>query len=269
MTNDYPTTLYKYRNWTDIYHKNILLKNQLFLASPKDFNDPFDCRIAPNFKLLDTKEKIQRYVDEALIRHFDTLTKDNRDLVFEQKRLEERLLNNIEDVQKDHEEEYFNTRDIYFGVVSMSTRWDSILMWSHYSDSHKGICVGFSEEKLRESGLFGAGGQVHYPTNNEYPQIDPFEKDKIENIITETQSKASDWSYEKEFRLSKLFYPHVPTKEDRTIAVPDDYFTEIILGLKIPENDEKEIIDIAKTKNIKVYKVAKVPLKFGLSRFEV
>lgn len=71
----------------------------------------------------------------------------------------------------------------------MSTRWDSILMRSHYSDSHKGICVGFSEEKLRKSGFFGAGGQVHYLPNNEFPQIDPFEKDKIENILTETQSK--------------------------------------------------------------------------------
>jgi len=269
MANDYPTKLYKYRNWTDVNHKNILLENQLYLASPKDFNDPFDCRIAANFKLLDTKEKIQRYIDEATIRHFDTLMKQNRDLIYERKRLEDRFMNNIEEVQRDYEAEYFNKRDLYFGIVSMSSRWNSILMWSHYSDSHKGICVGFWEEKLRKSGFFGAGAQVRYHPQNEFPQIDPFEKDKFENILTETQSKAFDWSYEKEFRLSKLFYPKIPSKEDRTVVVPDDFFSEIILGLNIPEKDEIEIIDIAKAKNIKVYKAKKVPFKFEIDRFKI
>ena len=59
---EYPNIIYKYRNWTDKHNKNVFLKNQLFLSSPKTFNDPFDCRIPENFYLLDTQEKIENYV---------------------------------------------------------------------------------------------------------------------------------------------------------------------------------------------------------------
>jgi len=269
MESNYPEIIYKYRDWSDPHHKRVLTKNELYLASPSDFNDPFDCRIAPNFKLLDTKEKIQRYVDEATIRHFETLTKQNRDLKFEMKRIEERLTNNIEDVQKDHEKQLFNTQDTYYGILSLSCRWDSILMWSHYANNHKGYCVGFWEEKLRNSNLFGSGGQIHYYPENEYPLIDPFEKDQIENILHETQSKAYDWKYEEEFRIKKLFFPKIPTKEDRIITIPDDFISEIILGLSITEEDENEIIEIAKAKGIEVYKTEKVPFKFEIARVEV
>ena len=162
MERKYPEIVYKYRDWSNPKHKRVLTNNELYLAPPSEFNDPFDCRIAPNFKLLDTKEKIQRYVDEATIRHFDTLTKENRDLRFEMKRIEDRLTNNIDEVQKDHEEQLFKTQDTYYGILPLSCRWNSILMWSHYANSHKGYCVGFWEEKLRNSNFFGSGGQINY-----------------------------------------------------------------------------------------------------------
>jgi len=30
-----------------------------------------------------------------------------------------------------------------YGVLCFSRRWNNILMWSHYADGHKGICLGF------------------------------------------------------------------------------------------------------------------------------
>ena len=36
--------------------KSIIQDNILYLASPKDFNDPFDCRINSNFSLLSPEE---------------------------------------------------------------------------------------------------------------------------------------------------------------------------------------------------------------------
>jgi hypothetical protein len=40
-----PKIIYKYRNWSDKHHKNVLKKNELYMSSPEEFNDPFDCRI--------------------------------------------------------------------------------------------------------------------------------------------------------------------------------------------------------------------------------
>jgi len=37
----FPEIIYKYRTWTCSYHKDTLLNNEVYLAQPKDFNDPF------------------------------------------------------------------------------------------------------------------------------------------------------------------------------------------------------------------------------------
>ena len=36
--------------------------------------------------------------------------------------------------------------DAKLGVLSLSRRWDSSLMWSHYTSSHTGFCVGFDRD---------------------------------------------------------------------------------------------------------------------------
>jgi hypothetical protein len=60
--------LYKYRNWTDENHKKMLKENELFFASPRSFNDPFDCKIPVNFSILNTNEKIDLYVKALIAR---------------------------------------------------------------------------------------------------------------------------------------------------------------------------------------------------------
>jgi len=39
-----PDALYKYRCWGNANHKRVLTRNELFLARPSGFNDPFDSR---------------------------------------------------------------------------------------------------------------------------------------------------------------------------------------------------------------------------------
>lgn len=57
---DMPSILYKYRNWKDDYHKGLLTHNEIYFASPKDFNDPYDCRITERF-VNRTPEEIENY----------------------------------------------------------------------------------------------------------------------------------------------------------------------------------------------------------------
>ena len=65
---NYPKIIYKYRSWANEYHRNILLKNQVYLSSPIEFNDPFDCKIPKNFLLIDSPEKIEKYVNDVFER---------------------------------------------------------------------------------------------------------------------------------------------------------------------------------------------------------
>jgi len=59
----FPGKVYKYRSWKNACHKNLLLYNELYFASPKDFNDPFDCRIPSHYVDLTEEEREQYFND--------------------------------------------------------------------------------------------------------------------------------------------------------------------------------------------------------------
>jgi len=154
--------------------------------------------------------------------------------------------------------------DKYLGVLSMSTRWNSILMWSHYGDFHKGYCIGFDEERMRNSGYFGKGGNVTY--SEKVPQIDPFDEDTKKNSFLQTHYKAKDWEYEQEYRLTKLFFDKPNEEPVRLIEVPNSFIREVIIGMSISEENKKEIIEICNNRNIPIYKAYKDSFDFEVKR---
>tara|TARA_B110000908_G_C10223573_1_gene436679 strand:+ start:1226 stop:1393 length:168 start_codon:yes stop_codon:yes gene_type:complete len=42
MKGEYPDILYKYRTWSDKYHKTVLTQKQLYYSPPSEFKDPKD-----------------------------------------------------------------------------------------------------------------------------------------------------------------------------------------------------------------------------------
>ena len=56
-----PKIVYKYRDWSNPFHKRILLGNEIYLTPPNKFNDPFDCRINQNFYQMTTAEENDIY----------------------------------------------------------------------------------------------------------------------------------------------------------------------------------------------------------------
>ena len=264
---NYPDIIYKYRSWNKEFHRNILVKNEVFMSPPNDFNDPFDCRIPENHFLIDTPEKIDIYIYDRIEKHREWLVASGKDIEFEKKQLRERL-QDIEIYQKEYEELEYSEMDKYYGVLSLSARWNSILMWSHYGDFHKGFCIGFNEEKMRDCGLFGTGGPVTY--SKEFPEINPMEQEHtMIKLFKQTHNKAKDWEYEEEYRLTKLYFPNPPTNAQRVIQVPTEFIEEVNLGMNICTEHRTEIIEKCRKKNVKVYQTEKVPFKFDLKRAEI
>src|SRR5690242_15318705 len=69
---DYPDVVYKYRTWSDSYHQDTLIKRELFLSSPRRFNDPFDCRIPIAYKLLVTDPQMAlQFYERWVYTHFE------------------------------------------------------------------------------------------------------------------------------------------------------------------------------------------------------
>jgi Protein of unknown function (DUF2971) len=214
---------------------------------------------------LDSEEKIATYLDIKRSQHLEQFIESGEDIDSHIAKYANRLRNDLSKLQEDYNNLYSDGVDNFYGVLSLSERWDSILMWSHYGDFHKGYCVGFWEEKLRNS-IYATGGRVMYPKDNKFPEISPLEQDDAKIMIIQTHAKSEEWSYEKEYRLAKLFYPNIPTVADRIEVIADDFFAEIVIGINASQQTKEELIQIAKSKNVKIYQAVKIPFKFELTR---
>lgn len=264
MTRQLPEIIYKYRNWTDKYHKRALTNTELYLSAPSDFNDPFDYKITKNHHSLNSPERIEKYIEKGINDNLEYLRAEKRGIEGEKIQLRKRF-QNLDQYQREHEEINNENTDKYLGVLSLSGRWDSILMWSHYGDFHRGYCIGFDEEKLRNSGFFGTGGNVSY--TSELPFIDPIEEeDIVKTSFYKTHYKAKDWEYEEEYRLTKLFYDKPYEEPNRLVQIPEEYIREVIIGLKISDEHKSEITLECKKRKIDIYQAIKEPYEFKIKR---
>lgn len=78
-----------------------------------------------------------------------------------------------------------------FGVISYSETENNILLWSHYSDNHKGMCLVFDIQEDPSLAIF----KVEYED-----LIYPIEFKFDYNLIGILTTKSKAWSYEKEHR---------------------------------------------------------------------
>lgn len=260
MDND--RILYKYRGLKKDFHLRLLTQNEIYFSSPQDFNDPFDCGIVPNFRLLNSEEKIDQFVNRIVI----SAKNANPSLDVEKNRqvFKNRLINDFDATINIYQELDKKQQIETYGIYSLSKHWDSILMWSHYAENHTGFCVGFKIEKLKEINEFSLGHPVEY--NDKFPEINPLDEDLLENHIRKVNYKAKSWEYEGEFRL----FTHIgPTIKNRTLKLPDECFSEIIMGLRFPNNQIDMMKMLAKQKGIKLFQVIPVDRQFKLERLEV
>ena len=78
------------------------------------------------------------------------------------------------------------------GILCFSEIYTNPLLWGHYGDKHKGMCLGFEVPK-------DAVGKVHYVDSRlEFPRLNQLDEDFMKNLL---YSKFSHWEYEKEHRI--------------------------------------------------------------------
>ena len=152
----YPHILYKYRDWSKDFHKNILINNTLYFASPKDFEDIHDCNLPEHFP---SKSELYQYFINKAKSDFPNLPRIER-REFARKWSKKSPLANPKRLNKLITQ--FNKKfNETFGVLSMTVNPDNNDMWEKYGNEHKGFCVGF-DSKLLFDYFGGGGGDVQY-----------------------------------------------------------------------------------------------------------
>jgi hypothetical protein len=195
--NSVPQRLFKYRPVNEFLFK-ILSDKAIYHAGKDSFNDPLDGINA--YKLDFTLEDIKTF--------FLKLGENVPDL--EKRQRQHLQLVEYFGVKLDAFEEkckHLFFKDIAdFGISCFTTKNDNFLMWSHYADKHKGVCLEFDFSKeigLLDSGQLDATDsymlnfrKVNY--SGSVPVVN------IKEIFAERFSpvyhKAQSWEYEDEYR---------------------------------------------------------------------
>jgi hypothetical protein len=129
-------------------------------------------------------------------------------------------------------------------------------MWSHYADSHKGICLRFKTQKVGNGHFleFLIPESMSYSPSVLFPVDYHKPKPKIVNMLALSKTneyeklmdfyirKHHDWNYEKEHR--QLIGDVNKSEKGFTIKYRKEDLEGIIFGLKAKREEIEEICDI-------------------------
>jgi hypothetical protein len=187
--NRMPDNLYRYQPPKLDRLESIILKDMLYYSSAASFNDPFDCRV-----VLDTDgtkpEKIKK------VRNIIKNANPNWSRIKIEAKLKDMLLNGVLDHFKPSE---VTQRLDSIAIVCTSEKKDNLLMWSHYAESHTGVCLEFSPKVGDLDKTFFSTFPIYYEKN--VPVIKYFESELSDDIFEIIFTKSIDWEYEREWRI--------------------------------------------------------------------
>jgi Protein of unknown function (DUF2971) len=286
-----PFKLYRFRTFNDRSLAG-LTNRELFFSAPERFNDPFDSQ----FDLID--EDADRLERIARIRSLESRGLAPLGSARKAESLYDQPGYAFERPDETPRDEYRRRRDEFrlilsqLGIACFSEPPDSILMWSHYSEQHKGFCLEFSD--LRN----------HLPADVSFQQV-YYRKDMpslsvarrawadLERILQANQgksfaelaeilrraessarlaaaglvvteaiaSKHTNWAYEREWRA-------IVKRPNCVIQYSPQALTTVIFGMRAPI-DQRKAISKALTgpewAHVQFAEAVRVPNRFAVS----
>lgn len=196
VMDDLPVKYYKYRSMSgdaSTWAERIVLHNEIYFPPASSFNDPFDLR--PVFSLQATPD-LQREDFLRLSRKYEpNITEEERVTAADRVMATSMSTGDISGTTAAIQAVHNHNITTIVGVLCVSTKPDNILMWSHYADSHRGICLEF-DGTLE----FMADAQKVQYTFERFP-INPYYDNREAMMKKALLTKSDQWSYESEWRL--------------------------------------------------------------------
>lgn len=184
---------------------------KLWFSSPAYFNDPFDCKIYPK---VPSDEELAKY----LALNAENATPQDYNMILEG-------IKKCGDLTKRAIDDIMNKS----GVKCFTPNNANILMWSHYTNSHKGICLEFNT--LADPEFFVYPINVVY--SESYPELE-FTDKRFTTEVLRTKSKV--WEYEDEVRIYK--------RESGYHTFNPNSLKSVTFGCNTPDDKQSQIIEI-------------------------
>jgi hypothetical protein len=223
-----PARLYKYRAF-DARTVELLVDDKVYFADPSSFNDPLDTRpsLVADLSVPELEDVLETLTTRRISAEMKAAARSIKyrgpktmEHIERHTRLEAgRLLREIAYLATDPEFEepppgpqvrllrnYIEVallRQYDKGILSLASRFDCPLMWSHYADQHRGVCIGYSVPTAAAGAVHEVDykGQRSIHASRVKAMLDGDEVARKEVDAGVLLRKASDWSYEKEWRM--------------------------------------------------------------------
>lgn len=214
--------LYLFRKCSEYAMKD-LINNRLSIVKPKRLNDPVDCLIFPWRECLD-KNCIEKTHIPFLAKSYD----------------------------------YYRIRSFVSGDNNVDYEKDTVkntLMWSHYADEHRGLCIlyDFSENFINSKD--GENPRNYFMKVNYIDEKEDISVNKsVMSVDQGFATKSIDWKYENEVRLISY---DCSSEEDFTYINLDNKskIKAIFFGLRCDKDTINTIKKLFADKPIEYYQM--------------
>lgn len=246
--------LYHYQKFNSERLADLLTRNRIFCATPGKLNDPWDCR--PWFDaspLLSDPNELERHLDWLYSNAVPRPPEHERDVYNQRMRTDPSALRDAIANLSRTVHRVIAERRIY----CLTPHPDNILMWSHYGDNHRGVCLVFDTGVQ----LFGTAKEVQY--REKYPSVGAH-LITPDAVIAAILTKSDVWRYENEFRI--LGTPHgngLPIQLDGNYLPIGTALIGIIIGC---EADSRAILKFLRghAPQLPVYRAAREDNQYRL-----
>lgn len=213
--------------------------------------------------------------------------------IIEQVFFEKRKLESIlEEIKKVRDEQFVPAfqcflQDLRVTCFSVSG-WDNQLMWAHYANSYRGICIEYDFSKITFD--MGSLREVRYSDTRPILSLrsiglkaidvmkmlnDPIKEyalkraalndENINFIIEQLTVKNSLWAYEQEWRLINI----AKSADSPFLFIHMPHIKSITLGARIDEHIKRLILDVCQEMHIKCYQLELDDNDYTIKRREI
>ncbi len=241
------STVYKY---CDGHGVKILQNLELKITPPNQFNDPFE--FTPHVICSSLERKVRNlFTDQDAIKQWFLETTGSGQFSGTLREFREQLRNlepevvtaiasHMPAINADVQGASLDRASKKYGVLCLSARRDSIVMWGHYCDKHRGIVVGFDDSWE----IFRRGAAlcpVNYVRERVVWDSSLQSGGSEERAFTERLifSKNDEWKYEEELRqLFTLVSLPRQNPDNGTVGyflpLPPEKIVSVSLGFRCP-----------------------------------
>lgn len=232
----------------------------IYCSSPGDFNDPWDCKPFFNTEILSDPEENEKHIAWAadICRRRSPMSEPDiesmkKTLRVDPARAEEVILQISESMVAAILRQY--------RVYCLGPDVGNLLMWAHYADSHKGICLEFS---LRNDVMCSA---LKCEYLKEFPIMKVHSRED-DDALRVLHAKAETWSHEKEYRIMAQEREHAVGEgtlitDKGFLKLPKGALVSVIVGC---QGDYEKVRALVQTfaPDVKVKRAVRVPNRYAL-----